>query len=125
MKDFSKPDLLVLQKKTSGIKEFVPPKRGLHESFYCNVAAISASLYDVRFDFGQRGTDNEEHRGDVTLYMSPQHAKEMLVLLVRVLGDYEEDHGPIPCNYNVSASIKPKEKETHSNIPVLKIDNFQ
>jgi len=126
MKDFKRfGDDSEMDTRTS--KEFKLPPRGLNESFYANLAFVSGSLEDIRLDFGRRGdAEGENPHGDVTIYMSPQLGKELLVMLIHVLGEYEKMHGPIPCRFNVLAKFEPKGEQDESNLlPVVKLDGCQ
>lgn len=105
--------------------EFIPPHRSREELYYSNLVAITASLYDLRLDFGRRTI----HPGvpadaDVTVMMSPQHAKELLVILVKTLAAYEARHGKIPADYEVSATVRPKGQEEPKPFPPQKIDDL-
>lgn len=105
--------------------QFVPPERGPDEVHYSNVASVTANLYDLRMDFGQRSLQEENpHHPDITVLMSPQHAKELLVLLIRSLGEYERQFGTIPSEYKVSATVERVERGESPFLFNQKIDDL-
>jgi len=65
---------------------------------YANHAAITAGVWDFRFEFGEilgkegRTLEIENH---VRVTMSPQHAKAFLNVLAEYMAKYEEKFGPI------------------------------
>lgn len=77
---------------------------------YANVFMVSSTLYDYRLDFGKRGlTEEMDHQGEVSIFMSPEHLKEMAAILLRLVNEYEESFGEIPSVYEIEATVKKKE----------------
>lgn len=84
-------------------REDMPPapsfefkQRSREEEFYVNMVGIAYTVYDFRFDFGRRGMGDVASRADLTVYMSPQHAKDLALVILKVVKEYEEKVGPIP-----------------------------
>ena len=110
--------------KVNPFNEFILPERRREDIFYCNIARLSVNMYDVRLDLGRRSRDCDmPHVGDVTVMMSPEHAKDLLILLVRTLGEYEQKYGNIPSEYEVAATVREKVREEVRPIFHQKLDD--
>lgn len=75
--------------------------------FYCNTARIESSMYDVILYLGNKKSRNSlvpvPEDFDVSIIMSPQHAKAIYNALGENLKKYEEKFGEI--------NIEPKKDE--------------
>ena len=60
---------------------------------YANNANVTISAYDFAISFGIG--DGETTETQVTVRMSPQHAKSVMILLERFVGIYESQVAPI------------------------------
>lgn len=102
----SKEDTGVVHKP----KELIPNKLN---SIYSNIFMVSYALYDVRLDFGNRMKAEDVGEkctipADATVFMSPEHFKEMLGILLKILHDYESAYGPISSVYKIDAEVTVK-----------------
>jgi len=79
------------------------------QNFYTNILGITTSQNDVTIDFGYRtpkearegGKDLKEEDVRARISMSPSHAKHMLLVLKKMLDQYEKDIGEIPLAKNL------------------------
>lgn len=111
------PPLKEFVEQTQQVKEqarkrgFQVPQGNDHEH-YANVFMVASTLYDFRLDFGRRGVSNNiDHRGDVTVFMSPEHLKEMTAILLRLISEYEQGYGEIPSVYEIEAKVTVKDQK--------------
>lgn len=68
-------------------------------NFYCNVSTVRLTDDDVSILFSQqleREADLLKVAPQAIVFMSPRHAKRLLELLERVVGQHELKHGPLP-----------------------------
>lgn len=68
-------------------------------SFYINNTQVMVSNFDFKLTLGQlieATKDKVLVDPQVTIFMSPQHAKAVSNLLTAQLEAYETNHGPIP-----------------------------
>ncbi len=76
-----------------------------HLSIYANNAQMQVSLYDVKIAFGQVTEVEEKHvafEDQVTVILSPQHAKVLAGLLVQNVAQYEKQFGEIKIPNEIS-----------------------
>lgn len=79
---------------------------------YSNHVALRITPYDVVLTFGlQSGKGATEL---VNVYMSPQHARSLAILLDRYLHHYEEMAGPIPLPEGLVTRLQGKESDEDS-----------
>ena len=74
-------------------------RREPQTTLYANHAAITITPWDFAFRFGTIVEATEKKltaREDLSVYMSPQHAKAFLGLVDRQVKLFEEKYGPIP-----------------------------
>jgi len=74
---------------------------------YANSARVAISVYDFAIMFGLGG-EGKEAVTRVTVRMSPQHAKSLLILLERFVGLYEAQMSPIDLPDGLVAMLQGK-----------------
>lgn len=67
--------------------------------YYSNIVGIEASVFDILLNFGLKKdrstTDIKKEDIDISIVMSPQHAKALLVALSENINKYEVTFGEI------------------------------
>ena len=67
-------------------------------SIYSNVIQVTVSVFDFRLTFGERLSSTQERfeiKAVARVYMSPQHAKSVAMVLTRQVEKYEQQFGSI------------------------------
>ncbi len=86
----------IRQKELEYLKDYAAiPKH------YVNNTLVTTSLYDVKLVFGQVVNANGNKLlvdPEVIVFMSPQHAKAIALMLDKQIKAYEERNGPIPAS---------------------------
>jgi hypothetical protein len=75
-------------------------KRDDHREGYSNVVMVNQAQFDFRLNFGitrQKTSPEQPNTIDVfeTIFVSPQHAKALAILLAQNVAQYESVFGPI------------------------------
>ena len=68
-------------------------------TIYANNVSIKTSLWDMTIDFGlivEATLEALVYRDEVTIIMSPQHAKVFAEAMTKTVEQYEQQYGPIP-----------------------------
>lgn len=66
---------------------------------YANIAEVESNLFDFVMHFGNRDraqAQKGESDPQVTVFMSPQHAKLLAAILQNHVEMYEKNFGPLP-----------------------------
>jgi hypothetical protein len=66
---------------------------------YSNHISMRSGIYDVALTFGLESPDGVQETA--TIWMSPQHARSLFLLLGRYVAKYEHDIGPIALPKNL------------------------
>lgn len=76
---------------------------------YSNTVQLEATAYDIGISFGllSDGVD----RRDLTVRMSPQHAKSLAILLDRFLAAYEREIGQVNLPDSLVARLRGEESD--------------
>ena len=90
--------------------------------FYANAMEVATSAYDLNLKFLRTGTvtvirnqatatpemrqAQVEVRAEISVVMSPQHAKAMLPSLILAIENYEKMFGPLPSAETLRTAIQ-------------------
>lgn len=95
----------------------------LSREFYANLVEVNTSLFDVTLQFKLRNfSENIDETIDsqdvCNVRMSPQHAKSLMVILLKHISNYEKDFNielPLPSDLQKMIDDLQKEEEDVEN----------
>jgi trehalose/maltose hydrolase-like predicted phosphorylase len=92
------PTLGTLTNEQAAKRAIVRTPSDNHVTGYSNNVALQVTPWDFKFEFARIEVASDQRLAfavDVTLYMSPQHAKMFATMLSRNVKEYEAEYGPI------------------------------
>ena len=65
------------------------------DTYYCDMAGVINTIHTLKIIFGRR-SQTGDHKTDASVVMSPSHAKDLAVILLDNIQQYEAKFGEIP-----------------------------